>query len=40
MSSSHRINTRSKNKRYNIMLVCDFFYPNLGGVEMHIYQLG
>lgn len=20
-------------------MVCDFFYPNMGGVEMHIYQL-
>ena len=23
----------------NILLVSDFFYPNVGGVEMHIYQL-
>jgi phosphatidylinositol glycan class A protein len=22
-----------------IAMVCDFFYPGLGGVEMHIYQL-
>lgn len=22
------------------MLVSDYFYPNLGGVEMHIFQLG
>jgi len=28
----------SKNK-FNICLVCDFFYPRLGGVEMHIYYL-
>ena len=20
-------------------MVCDFFYPNMGGVESHIYQL-
>lgn len=20
-------------------MVCDFFYPNTGGVEVHIYQL-
>ena len=20
-------------------MVCDFFYPNIGGVESHIYQL-
>ncbi len=25
--------------KYNILFVCDFFYPNLGGVEMHIFQL-
>ncbi|CAD8170473.1 unnamed protein product [Paramecium octaurelia] len=24
----------------NICLICDFFYPRLGGVEMHIFQLG
>ncbi|CAD8138046.1 unnamed protein product [Paramecium pentaurelia] len=24
----------------NICLICDFFYPCLGGVEMHIFQLG
>lgn len=24
-------------KKYKVLLVCDFFYPNLGGVEMHIY---
>ena len=22
-----------------ILMCCDFFYPNLGGVELHIYQL-
>jgi len=27
------------NKKYNICLVCDFFYPRLGGVEMHIYYV-
>lgn len=25
---------------YNICLVSDFFYPNTGGVESHIFQLG
>jgi len=30
----------SEEQKYNICLVCDFFYPRLGGVEMHIYQLG
>ena len=24
---------------YNIAMVCDFFYPQLGGVEIHIYHL-
>ena len=26
-------------KRMKIAMVCDFFYPRLGGVEMHIYSL-
>lgn len=26
-------------KRLNIAMVCDFFYPQLGGVEFHIYHL-
>lgn len=26
-------------KRYNICMVSDFFVPNLGGVEMHIYNV-
>jgi phosphatidylinositol N-acetylglucosaminyltransferase subunit A len=25
--------------RYSIAMVSDFFYPNMGGVEMHLYQL-
>ncbi|GET01534.1 phosphatidylinositol N-acetylglucosaminyltransferase GPI3 subunit [Rhizophagus clarus] len=25
--------------RYNIAMVSDFFYPNMGGVESHLYQL-
>lgn len=28
----------SENK-LNICMVSDFFYPKLGGVEMHIHQL-
>jgi phosphatidylinositol glycan class A protein len=27
-------------RRYKILLVSDYFYPNLGGVEMHMFQLG
>lgn len=26
-------------KMYKICLVSDFFYPNMGGVESHLYQL-
>src|SRR5437764_1059481 len=26
-------------RRYNICIVSDFFYPRLGGVELHQYQL-
>ena len=25
--------------KHNVALVCDFFYPNVGGVENHIFQL-
>lgn len=28
-----------KQKRHRIAMVCDFFYPNLGGVENHIWSL-
>jgi phosphatidylinositol glycan class A protein len=27
-------------RRYSVLLVSDYFYPNLGGVEMHMFQLG
>ena len=27
------------NMRHNIGMFCDFFYPNMGGVESHVYQL-
>jgi hypothetical protein len=26
-------------KRHRILMVSDFFYPNFGGVESHIYYL-
>eukprot|EP01114_Cavostelium_apophysatum_P009560 TRINITY_DN22723_c0_g1_i1.p1 TRINITY_DN22723_c0_g1~~TRINITY_DN22723_c0_g1_i1.p1 ORF type:complete len:451 (+),score=77.19 TRINITY_DN22723_c0_g1_i1:100-1452(+) len=29
----------NENTTYNIAMVSDFFYPNMGGVEMHLYQL-
>jgi hypothetical protein len=25
--------------RHRVLMVSDFFYPNFGGVENHIYQL-
>mmetsp|Transcript_22565 Transcript_22565/g.24091 ORF Transcript_22565/g.24091 Transcript_22565/m.24091 type:complete len:101 (+) Transcript_22565:162-464(+) len=28
-----------RNRQYRIAMVCDFFYPRLGGVEMHIWSL-
>jgi phosphatidylinositol N-acetylglucosaminyltransferase subunit A len=31
--------TRCGGHQYRIAMVCDFFYPNLGGVENHIYAL-
>ncbi|KAG7215779.1 hypothetical protein INR49_021902 [Caranx melampygus] len=30
---------RVSGKKHNICMVSDFFYPNMGGVESHIYQL-
>ena len=32
-------NTRSKSNSFNICFVSDFFYPNVGGVEGHMYHL-
>ncbi|CAM9301311.1 unnamed protein product, partial [Discosporangium mesarthrocarpum] len=31
--------SRKRSKRHRICMVCDFFYPRLGGVEMHIWSL-
>jgi len=28
-----------KKKTHRVLMVCDFFWPNLGGVEMHIWSL-
>lgn len=28
-----------EDKRYNIAMCCDFFYPQIGGVEFHMYHL-
>lgn len=30
---------RVPSRKHNICMVSDFFYPNMGGVESHIYQL-
>ena len=29
----------SRQQLYSIAMVSDFFYPNMGGVESHLYQL-
>ncbi len=29
----------SSQRRYRIALVCDFFFPRLGGVEMHVWSI-
>lgn len=31
--------SRGPAKKHSICMVSDFFYPNMGGVESHIYQL-
>lgn len=37
--SSQRSHAAEVSKKHNICMVSDFFYPNMGGVESHIYQL-
>lgn len=37
--NKNMIMSNPEGKRLTIALVSDFFYPNLGGVEMHIYSL-
>lgn len=43
--SSHRVSgasaeaARGPSRKHSICMVSDFFYPNMGGVESHIYQL-
>jgi hypothetical protein len=31
--------TPTLRRKYNVAMISDFFYPNMGGVEMHLYQL-
>ncbi|CAL9690079.1 unnamed protein product [Knipowitschia caucasica] len=39
-SSQSQLSTAQvSRKKHNICMVSDFFYPNMGGVESHIYQL-
>jgi hypothetical protein len=39
MPSDLQVAQEGCNGRLNILMVSDFFYPNFGGVENHIYQL-
>ena len=40
MSTAIKAMDRNNHERcHRIAMVCDFFYPNLGGVENHIYSL-
>ncbi|PIK34916.1 putative phosphatidylinositol N-acetylglucosaminyltransferase subunit A [Apostichopus japonicus] len=38
-TSSKSKTPKSEEMRHKICMVSDFFYPNMGGVESHIYQL-
>ena len=38
-ATSNRPPDTPTNRRFRIAMVCDFFYPRLGGVEMHIWSL-
>ncbi|XP_074550966.1 phosphatidylinositol N-acetylglucosaminyltransferase subunit A [Halichoeres trimaculatus] len=39
VSRAHAEVARPPRKKHRICMVSDFFYPNMGGVESHIYQL-
>jgi phosphatidylinositol N-acetylglucosaminyltransferase subunit A len=39
VSSPKESPQRRRGRQYHIAMVCDFFYPRLGGVEMHIWSL-
>jgi phosphatidylinositol N-acetylglucosaminyltransferase subunit A len=40
VTPANAISDKSKKPwKYAIAMVSDFFYPNMGGVEMHLYQL-
>lgn len=38
-SSSNSSSSGTKKRSFRIAMCCDFFYPRLGGVEMHIWSL-
>ncbi|XP_055071961.2 phosphatidylinositol N-acetylglucosaminyltransferase subunit A [Misgurnus anguillicaudatus] len=38
-SSTRRHSDKEESLKHRICMVSDFFYPNMGGVESHIYQL-
>lgn len=39
MSTRSAMFRTTNKKKHSILMVSDFFYPNMGGVEMHLYQL-
>ena len=39
MTETTTSNNGHPSKQHRIAMVCDFFYPRLGGVEMHIWSL-
>ena len=39
MMSSENDFLNLRKKSYNILMVTDFIYPSMGGVETHAYQL-
>ena len=41
-ADEHHVINQPENQnedKFNVAMVSDFFYPNMGGVEVHIYQL-
>jgi len=36
---THPSSSSGPSRKHSICMVSDFFYPNMGGVESHIYQL-
>jgi len=37
-SPGHRITRVPRSRRHVVCMVCDFFFPRLGGVEMHVWS--